>query len=101
MEWQIADRAGIFKSESCTPYYKFYEKFAADADDRAVKSTNPCVLTTEHVLSDNKRLVIAINYSDADKPFAPELRKGWRITRRLVGSKTVKAHDAVIIEVTK
>ena len=101
MEWQIADRAGIFKSESCTPYYKFYEKFAADADDRAVKSTNPCVLTTEHVLSDNKRLVIAINYSDADKPFAPELREGWKLTRKLFGGETIKAHDAVIIEVTK
>lgn len=101
LEWQISDRPGIFKDETCAPYYRFYEKFAADADTRAVKSLNPCVLTTEHILADNRRLIIAINYSGADKQLNIELRNGWKITRRLVGNEVVKAHDAVIFEVKK
>ncbi len=101
LEWQISDRAGIFKSEDCTPYYKFYEKFAAELDTRAVKSLNPCVLTTEHIISENKRVVIAINYADADKKFDFDLRGDWKVTRKLYGSEDITAHDAFIFEVEK
>ncbi len=101
LESLIADRAGIFKDENSTPYYHFYEEFAKDADDRAVKSSSPLVLTTEHILDNNRRLIIAINYSDADSKPTFVLRDSWKLVKYHRGDEIVKAHDAVIFEVAK
>lgn len=98
LEMQITDRPGIFKDESCAPYYKFYEKFAADADNRAVKSLDPLIFTTEHELENGKRLIIAINYSKLARSFKHELRSGWKISRTLHGSELIEPHDAFILE---
>lgn len=101
LEWLLSDRPGIFKHENCTPYYRFYETFAAEVDTRAVKSLHPCVLTTEHPVDETKRLVVVINYADAEKSFTYELRSGWRVTEELYGTASIPAQDAYIFMVEK
>ena len=65
LELQLTDTPNAFRDEKSAPYYRFYESFATvAASKRAVKSTNPMVLTTEHPLPGNKRIVVAVNYSD-------------------------------------
>lgn len=101
LEWLISDRPGIFKDENCAPYYKFYEKFAADVNTRFTKSNNPCVLTTEHMINDSERIVIAINYSSDDKYFEPEMREDCEIANVYYGDNLIKAHDAFVFKVKK
>ena len=79
-----------------------YEKFAAEASStRAVRSLSRSVLTTEHIIGENRRLIIAVNYSDSDSNAGFELADGWRLVKYHRGENVVPAHDAVIFEVTK
>ncbi|NLE13352.1 MAG: hypothetical protein GX628_06705 [Clostridiales bacterium] len=106
MELQLADKAGIFRDADKPPYYRFYEVFAKAVDDRAARSSHPCVLTTEHPLSDGKRIITAVNYSGEtiDAPLA--LREGWApcdIARGgyAGGNMKITPHDALVMTVTK
>lgn len=101
LEWLLSDRPGIFKDETCKPYYKFYEAFAHETEQKIVKSLHPCVLTTEHCLDDHRRLVVAINYADKDIQADFAVKDGWQITKELHGTKAIPAHEAYIFEIEK
>lgn len=101
LEMQLSERHGCF-ADDAKPYFRFYEKFAADASSaRAVRSLSRSVLTTEHIIGENRRLIIALNYSDSDSDAGFELSDGWKLVKYHRGGKAVPAHDAVIFEVTK
>ncbi len=101
IENQLGDRAHAFDEDS-EKFVKFYEKFAAEAaSDRAVKSSCRSVLLTEHELDENRRLVIAVNYSKSDLTPEFTFNGGWRLAKFLRGNETVPTHDAVIMEVVR
>jgi len=102
LEAQLGDRAGIFKSKDNTPYYHFYEKFAEEAAaDHAVRSNNLCVLTSEHDIAENRRLIVAVNYANIPAKADFTFKNGWKFVKYHVGSDDIPANDAVIIEVEK
>ncbi len=107
LEVLISDRPGIFKSENCTPYYEFYKAFAGDADERVSVGGNPCVLTTEHIVGENRRIIVAVNYADSDKEAKLTLRGGWKLDKIVRGAKDadgaliVGANDAAVLEIVK
>ncbi len=102
LEHFISERPGVFKNDKCKPYYRFYEAFAAEASaDRAAVSHSLCVLLTEHSLCDNRRLVIAVNYSDHDVGPGITLKDGWKITKTYHGGETIAANDAAVFEIAR
>lgn len=72
-------------SADALPYRKFYQEFASAAEPRACASENPEVLLTEHPLSENRRLVVAVNYNRASSTAKITLRDGWKIAKVLRG----------------
>jgi hypothetical protein len=101
LERILSDRAGAFKPHAA-PYWKFYKPFAALVDRRAVESPNKAIFTTEHILGDNRRAVVAINFANSEQPFVHELRDGWRVSKLHHGEiGSIPANDAVVFEVTK
>ncbi len=102
LEHFISERPGVFKNDECKPYYRFYEAFAAEASaDRAAVSHSLCVLLTEHSLCDNRRLVIAVNYSDHDVGPGITLKDDWKITKTYHGGETIAANDAAVFEIAR
>ncbi len=102
LEHFISERPGVFKHDDCKPYYRFYKAFAADAStDRAAVSHSLCVLLTEHPLADNRRLVIAVNYSDHDVNPGITLKDKWRLVKTYYGGETIGANDAAVFEIEK
>ncbi len=102
IEHLISERPGVFKNDNCKPYWRFYETFAGEASaDRAAVSHSLCVLLTEHPLSENRRLVIAVNYSDHDIDPGITLRNGWRLVKYHHGGETVSANDGAVLEIER
>lgn len=107
LEAILADRPGIFRNESCTPYYKFYEKFAAEASgSRACRSAHPCVLTTEHIITESRRIVVAVNYMNEPAKSDLTFADGWQIEKIHRGESDgdrllIPANDAAVLEIIK
>ncbi len=100
IEHLIAEKPGVFKNDTCQPYYRFYQTFAAEASaDRAAVSGSACVLLTEHVLDEDRRLVIGVNYSNHDITHGITLRNGWQFVRYYYGGDTAAANDGVVMEI--
>ena len=77
IESRLTDRAHAF-CEEAEPFCKLYEKFAAEASaDRAAKSNVRLLLLTEHEISDDKRIIIGVNYQNKPASADIELRGGW------------------------
>lgn len=98
LESMLGDLPGAFGEDS-KPYYRFYEKFAAEAaSDRAAASKTRQVLLTEHEIDENRRIIIGVNYSGRETEAEIELKNGWRITKRHHGGERLAAGEAFVIE---
>ena len=76
--------------------------FTSDVDRRALESSNPSVLTSEHILSDNRRVIVAVNYANTPQDFAPIFREGWKPGKLHHGKiGTIPANDAIVFEVER
>ncbi len=83
-----------------SPYYKFYESLPFQSK-RVVKSTNPLILTTEHIADDETHIVIAINYGHQTGTMHLEIADGWEIGKIYYGNPIIPANDVCIAEIKK
>lgn len=81
-------------------YFKFYECFAP-VEKHVTKSPNPMILTTEHIIDSDKRIVVAINHDTSSEELNPILTDGWHEGKIYYGSKCISANDACVFEVVR
>ena len=81
-------------------YYKFYE-FLVSKNNRVARSMDPLVLTTEHLVNEQKHIVVAVNYDNCDSAMNLQIVDGWQIGKIYYGSKIISANDACVLEVEK
>lgn len=82
------------------PYYQFY-KYLPVKSNRVAKSTDPLILTTEHIVDEETHIVVAINYNHCDSAMDLKIAEGWKLQKIYYGSQTIPANDAYIAEIKK
>jgi len=83
-------------------HYRFYETIARripTVKTAQIKNTN--IGMTEHIISDDKRLLVLVNYDPINATAELQLNDYWSIHRFVYGALEVKANDATVIEITK
>lgn len=105
IERALADWPGAFQGPQA--FWQIYRMIAGKATrGRVVRKTQPMLGVTEHPLSENERVVVAVNYSPAllEETFA--LAKGWQVSGAWRGSVegarlTIPPNDAAVFVVQK
>jgi len=80
LEKELASRPGAFDGPEARPYWRIYEKIAAEAcGGRVVSKAAPTTGLTEHPFDDNSRLIIAVNYAPEPHEAVLALAKPWTV----------------------
>lgn len=103
LETELAKRPGAFHEAHQPPFWKLYRSFAMPVlAGRAWTQPHPQVGITEHALSAQERVIVAINYSNAPVQLAPAWAAGWQPKQRWYGPPAtdgglqIGAHDAAV-----
>lgn len=94
-----------FEKDGAENYREWY-KLLPRKNRLKLVSSNHLVLTTEHIIGDNERIVIAINYSHLQQQTEFSLADGWSISDVYIGDVknnicTLASGDAAIIKIKK
>ena len=96
VETQLTLTPGAFHRADAQAYYQVYAAFAAPLlAMRALRLDHPMLGLTEHLLNENERIVVIINYSPERVSTQFALSSGWRIVQSWYGSMA----DGSLIEV--
>lgn len=86
---------GIFQAKD-NPLWHIYQRVAAEAlDQRIVRKSNPEIGVTEHVLSENQRVVVLVNYSPDAQVDTLKITEGWSVSRTFPTAITLSASVAL------
>lgn len=109
LESWLFDKSGAFHKENAAPYYRVYREFAKFVPSEKCAAINSLKIgMTEHILDQNKRLLVCINYSPEAQTAEINLSKGFsKLTvyhgKGTVNGNTVKIepNQPLILEVSK
>ena len=71
------------------------------ATQKAASVQNHNIGVTEHVLAENRRLLVLINYDPVPREAALSLAAGWTIARFLRGGLAIQGNDAAVVEIIR
>jgi hypothetical protein len=112
LELALANLPGAFHAPNQPPCWRIYQ-FLADAvkTQRIARKTNPFLGLTEHCLSDDRRVMVLINYSPHPQSDKIQLAANWQVKEIWYGPETassangsswvVQPNDAVVFVVAK
>ncbi len=87
IEQYLTCTPGAFIAPSAQPFWQIYRHIALPhLSNRLVSKDNPLVGITEHILSDDKRLVMLINYSPTPQEVHLTIAGGWNIAEAWYGN---------------
>jgi len=108
IERDLTETPGAFDGADAQPFWKIYRRVARESiRGRLVEKNHPLLGLTEHVLSENEQVVVAVNYSPAVLEDELRVREGWEVGRAWRGSihpggkLWVKPNDAVVFSLVK
>jgi hypothetical protein len=80
MEMMLTRTPGAFHTPEAPPCWQVYRHVAAEAlAGRAVAKSHPLLGLTEHPLADDRRLIVAVNYSPQEIEEQFQFASGWRL----------------------
>jgi beta-galactosidase len=86
IEQYLTSTPGAFIDPSAQPFWQIYRHIAAPhLSNRLVSKDNPLVGNTEHILSEDKRLIVLINYSPTPQEVHLTIADGWKIAEAWYG----------------
>ena len=104
LERWLSETPAAFDGPQAQPLCSIYSQIAQPfLMDRAAHKDNPWVGLTEHALSDDRRVLVLINYSPRQQNAELQLAPGWRVTHCWYGETgaVLPPNDALVLEVTK
>jgi len=97
MEKALSHTPGAFHTDDAPPCWRVYRHIARDIiAHRAVRKIYPMVAVTEHALSADRQVVVAINHTPDDLDGELTLAEGWQVTAEHHGALCRAAHNVVI-----
>ena len=79
IEYQAAVRPAVTDGENAQPFEKFYRAMGLRSENRAADISLATMGLTEHIVSENERLLVIINYEPYAQTGTIALKDGWRI----------------------
>jgi hypothetical protein len=92
IESRMGTKAGLASGKNARPYYKLYELAGLKSSEKIAASSLPTVCITEHIVSDNERILVVINYSRCDENVNISLQNGYKLV------KTYDIHGVTEVE---
>jgi hypothetical protein len=106
IEQYLTSTPGAFTTPSVQPFWQIYRHIARPhLSNRLVSKDNPLVGITEHILAEDKRLVVLINYSPTSQDVNLSIGQGWQLAEAWYGSLPFRSlvllppNDALVLEV--
>lgn len=94
MEFNIFDVLDVYEDSD---YYKIYKEIAKSiSSDKVATVDSKMVGVTEHIVNDNERIIIAINYSSQSSDVTLSLKDGWKFSEVLKGSADLNGDTAKV-----
>jgi hypothetical protein len=94
MEFNIFDVLDTYENSD---YYKIYKEVAKSIySDKVASVDSKMVGVTEHIVNDNERIVIAINYGTENSNVTLTLKDGWKFAETLKGSADLNGDSAKV-----
>ena len=108
LEKFLADKPGAFDGNKNNKYWEFYNQLKESVfPSKIVSIPGDRVGFTEHVINNNTRLIIAVNYFPTKENITVNLKRGWKISEVLYGEHSSKGiyelncNDALILKIEK
>jgi hypothetical protein len=114
IEKSLFSEEGAFYKKTAEPYYQIYKHIRESIPSgKVVTGNSPMVGLTEHVVDENTRIIVAVNYEPAGSKTDLTLETGWEVAECFYGEmpsidkKTGKVqtslnkNDAVVFSIKK
>lgn len=97
VEMQLAHKHGRIMEEP--GYYRIYQYLRHFIPDRKIaKIDNVNVGLTEHIVDENRRILVLINYDPDPVEVQLHLEKGWKIEKMHRGTLQLAENDCSVLE---
>ena len=91
IEESLYDKPGAFHRADAEPYHKIYDAIAERFESRKWARVNSLVMSvTEHIVSDNERILVCLNCSPEEVTATVALPDGIKISEIIHGEGTVQ-----------
>lgn len=103
----LSQKPGVFSDNSLPQYDKIYREVVKNCDiNKYVDTDSRYIRTTEHIIDESNRYVVAINYSDERQKCKFILKDGWEIAEQYYNSFAsneleLNCNDAAIFKISK
>ncbi len=114
IEKSLFNEVGAFNKKDAVPYCQIYKQIRENIpSEKVVMGNNPMIGLTEHIVDENTRVVVAINYEPVSSKTELSLEAGWEVAEcfygelPLLNKKTGKViasinkNDAVVFSIKK
>lgn len=106
LEKMLSKSTGAFHFDDTPRYDSIYREINRDLTERVVDTDSKYIRPTEHIIDDNNRYIVAINYSSKQKTAKLILKHGWQVCETYYnncenGLIELQQGDALIMKVTK
>ena len=106
LEKMLSTKPGAFSDATLPNYDHIYREVMKDVvSDKKVDTNSRFIRTTEHIIDENNRYVVAINFSDEEQTCELLLSDGWNISEQYYNpfennAVTLRTNDAAIFKIT-
>lgn len=104
VETYLVNKPGIFYGEQAMNFWEIYHQLKNSvATSKVVTSESPVIGITEHIINDNKRIIIAVNYQPVQSQSNLHLRDDWQLGECLYGdpSSVLVSIGKLLISISK
>ncbi len=91
IEQYLTCTPGAFVDPAAQPFWQIYHRIALPhISNRLVSKDNPLVGITEHILSEDKRLVVLINYCPTSQDVNLTISQSWQLAEAWYGALPIE-----------
>ena len=107
LEKMLSEKPGAFSNGILPQYDMIYREVIKDSDiNKLVDTDSRFIRTTEHIIDEENRYIVAINFSDEKQKCNLLIKEGWKVSQQYYNSFTSDAleldcNDAAIFKISK
>ena len=102
LETFLVEKPGVFHEQDAQPYWHIYDKIAEEAySRRLICKKDPMVGVTEHIISDNSRMIVMINYSPSGRIVSFKIKGCFAVNEVFYGNVPMFNEDEYRVTIEK
>ena len=107
LEKMLSEKTGAFSDSSLPDYDAIYREIVKDVDiNKCIDTDSRFIRTTEHIIDESNRYVVAINFSDEKQKCRLKIKDGWKVSEQyynpfVLETLELDCNDAAIFKISK